>query len=51
MEQLIDSKKSKELNWKQSFGVGAVIGAVFFIVIYGFKVLDVTYDDWLFLYE
>lgn len=27
--------------------VGAILGAIFFIIIYGFRVLDPTYDEWL----
>lgn len=38
-------------NWKISFALGTLIGAAIFIVIYGIKVLDVTYDDWLMRYE
>ena len=31
----------------QSTLLGAVVGAFFFFCIYGFVVLDVTYDDWI----
>lgn len=34
-----------------SFYIGAIIGAVVFILIYGIKVLDVTYDDFLMSYH
>ena len=27
--------------------MGAILGAIFFIIIYGFCVLDPTYDEWL----
>lgn len=39
------------VNWKLSFFLGALIGAIVFICIYGIRVLDVTYDDWLFMFE
>ena len=29
------------------FAIGALIGAIFFIAIYGFGVLNVTNDSWL----
>ncbi len=41
-------KISKE-TW--SFIIGGVIGAAIFLFIYGTRVLDVTYDDWLFFGE
>ena len=43
--------RKKDISWKLSFALGALIGAVIFIGIYGFKVLDVSYDDWLLQYE
>ncbi len=48
---MTESKKNKidEINvdWKLSFTIGALIGAAFFIGIFGIKVLDVTYLDWM----
>ena len=44
-EEVILEKKYD--NWKTSFLLGALIGAVFFIGIFGIKVLDVTNDDWM----
>ena len=35
-------------NWKLSFLMGLLMGAAAFLTIYGTKILDVTYDDWLF---
>lgn len=42
-------KNLKKYNWKflTYFAIGAALGAVLFVCIYGFKVLDFTYDDWL----
>ena len=45
------NKEKKDVDWKLSFEIGCLIGAVFFFVIYGFKILDVTYDDWLVGYK
>lgn len=36
-----------DIDWKLSFGIGCIIGAVIFIIIYGVQILDVTYDEWL----
>ena len=38
------TKKNFSVNY---FAIGAVIGAVLFVCIYGFRVLDFTYDEWL----
>ena len=38
------TKKNFSVNY---FVIGAVIGAVLFVCIYGFRVLDFTYDEWL----
>ena len=45
------NSSEKDIKWQLSFGIGAIIGALFFIVIYGFKVLDVTNDDFLMGYH
>lgn len=39
------------VSWRVSFLIGALLGAFIFILIFGVKVLDVTYDDWLYRYE
>ena len=45
------SNKENEISLKLSFVIGAIIGAAIFIMIYGVRVLDVSYDDFLFFYE
>lgn len=30
------------------FGIGAAIGALFFMLVYGFSTLNVTYDSWIY---
>ncbi len=35
------------IKWYLSFALGALFGAVVFIMLYGVRILDVTYDDWL----
>ena len=35
------------IKWYLSFALGALFGALVFIMLYGVRVLDVTYDDWL----
>ncbi len=35
------------VKWYISFAFGAFFGALVFISLYGVKILDVTYDDWL----
>ena len=49
----MDKEKSKniEIDLKLSFGIGAMIGAVIFVFIYGFSVLDISNDDWLLSHE
>ena len=37
----------KDIDKKLSFLLGALIGCIAFIGVYGTKVLDPTYDDWL----
>ena len=37
----------KNVKWYISFAFGALFGALVFISLYGIKILDVTYDDWL----
>lgn len=32
---------------KKVFAFGTILGAIMFVLLYGVKVLDVTYDDWL----
>lgn len=39
--------KSKELNWYVYFILGALLGIILFIALYGVKVLDFTYTDWV----
>ena len=51
MNQSIDYKEEKDISWKKSFCFGAIIGAIFFVAIYGIKILNVTYDDWLYRHE
>ena len=34
-------------DYKKIFIIGSIIGAITFVVIYGFRILDVTYVDWL----
>ena len=36
-----------KLNEKKVFVFGLIIGAMAFLFIYGYKILDVTYDAWL----
>jgi len=45
----IRSSKSllKESSLKTVFLLGAILGAIGFICVYGIRVLDVTYDSWL----
>lgn len=31
----------------KTFFIGCILGACVFVFIYGFKVLNFTYDDWL----
>ena len=38
---------NRHIKWYLSFGLGALFGALVFFSLYGFRVLDVTYDDWL----
>ncbi|MBO5551578.1 MAG: hypothetical protein J5966_06440 [Lachnospiraceae bacterium] len=35
------------IKWYLSFGLGALFGALVFVSLYGIRILDVTYDDWL----
>ena len=37
----------KKIKWYYSFLLGALFGGVVFIALYGIRVLDVTYEDWL----
>ena len=39
--------KERELKWYTYFTLGAVLGVIAFIMIYGVKVLNFTYTDWL----
>ena len=32
---------------KTAFICGGVLGIIWFLIVYGFRVLDVTYDDWI----
>ena len=42
---LIGTKGS--IIWYISFALGALLGGLVFIMLYGVRILDVTYDDWL----
>lgn len=42
-------KEKLQLNKKSVFLLGCFVGALIFISIYGAKVLNFTYDDWLML--
>ncbi|MBE5869598.1 MAG: hypothetical protein E7293_11760 [Lachnospiraceae bacterium] len=47
-------KQSRVLTWlweQRCFILGAVIGAICFIYLYGTKILDPTYEDWLLVNE
>lgn len=44
-------QEKQNIGWGSSFGLGALIGAVIFIGVFGLKVLDVTNDDFLYRYE
>lgn len=46
-EYVGSSKENKEWNYKIMLVISAMIGAVIFLLIYGIKIIDVTYDDWL----
>lgn len=35
------------IKWYISFALGALLGGLVFIMLYGVRILDVTYDDWL----
>ncbi len=35
------------IKWYLSFALGALLGGLVFIMLYGVRILDVTYDDWL----
>lgn len=37
----------RHVRWYISFALGAFFGALVFISLYGVRILDVTYDDWL----
>ena len=48
----MDKRKiTKHKGWLESFLIGSFIGAITFVCVYGFRILDVTYDDWLFKFE
>ncbi|MBR6403563.1 MAG: hypothetical protein IKS48_09300 [Eubacterium sp.] len=51
MNQLAEFKEERDVSWQLSFVFGAIIGAIFFVLIYGVKILDITYDDWLYRHE
>lgn len=40
-------KIRKRKHWLESFLLGMLLGAAFFVIIYGFDVLNVTNDSWL----
>ena len=37
----------KHVKWYISFALGALMGGLVFVMLYGVRILDVTYDDWL----
>ena len=37
----------KHVKWYISFALGALFGGLVFIMLYGVRILNVTYDDWL----
>ena len=39
--------KDRQVRWYISFFLGALIGGLLFVMLYGVRILDVTYDDWL----
>ena len=46
--QVIRMKRIKiSKDTKLYFGIGAAVGFVLFLIVYGFRVLDFTYDGWL----
>ena len=45
--KMINRSFKGHIRWYLSFIWGAVLGAVVFVAVYGVKILDVTYDDWI----
>ena len=39
--------KGGQVRWYVSFALGALFGAFVFIALYGVRIVDVTYEDWL----
>ena len=39
--------KSEELKWYIYFSLGALLGVILFIALYGVNVIDFTYTDWV----
>ena len=39
--------KDRHIRWYISFLLGALMGGLLFVMLYGVRILDVTYDDWL----
>ena len=39
--------KNRHIRWYISFLLGALMGGLLFVMLYGVRILDVTYDDWL----
>ena len=39
--------RDRHVKWYISFALGALIGGLLFVMLYGVRILDVTYDDWL----
>lgn len=40
-------KKNADTRLRVYFLIGAVVGMLLFLVIYGYRILNVTYDEWL----
>ncbi len=39
--------KDRQVRWQISFLLGALVGGLVFVMLFGVRILDVTYDDWL----
>ncbi len=39
--------QDRHVKWYISFALGALLGGLLFVMLYGVRILDVTYDDWL----
>ena len=36
-------------EFAQLFLSGTIIGMILFVAVYGYRIIDVTYDDWLYV--